>query len=162
MDTLVWILTALLMLAGLVGTVVPLVPGAALIVAGAALHQGMLPDGASIGWGWVIVLLGLTVLSGGVDIVAGALGAKRFGASKWGALGGLLGAIVGLFFALPGLILGPIVGVVLAELLVARKEWRAAARASWGTILGTLLGALGKLVIAVLMVTLFWALLLWK
>jgi len=162
MDTLVWILTALLMLVGLVGTVVPLIPGAALIVAGAALHQGLLPDGQSVGWGWVLVLIGLAVLSSGVDLLASALGARRFGASKWGALGGLLGAIVGLFFSLPGLILGPIVGVILAELLVARKEWRAAARASWGTIVGTLLGALGKLVVAVGMVGLFWALLLWR
>lgn len=162
METIVWILTGLLMLAGLAGTIVPLMPGAALIVAGAVLHQALLADGQSVGWGWVLVLLGLAVLSAGVDIVASALGAKRFGASKWGALGGLVGAIVGLFFSLPGLILGPIVGVVLAELLVARKEWREAARASWGTIIGTLLGALGKLVIAVFMVGLFWAVLLWN
>ncbi len=162
METLVWIVTALLMIAGLIGTLVPLIPGAALIVAGAVLHQMALPEGESVGWGVIVVLLLLALISYAVDFAASALGAKRFGASKWGALGALLGAIVGLFFSLPGMLIGPIVGVFAAEILFARKQMKQAARASWGTIVGALLGALGKLALAVLMVALFWAALLWR
>ncbi len=162
MDMVVWILTGLLLLAGLVGSVAPVLPGAALIVLGVALHQALLPEGESVGWGIVLILLVLAALSAGVDFVAGSLGAKRFGASKWGAWGGLAGAVIGLFFGLPGLLLGPVIGVVAAELVIAQKQLPAAARAGWGTIVGGLLGALGKLVIAVVMVGIFWGALLWR
>lgn len=162
MDTLAWILTAFLMIVGVIGSVVPFLPGAALILVGAVVHQLMLGNDASAGW-WVVgVLAVMAVLSYVVDIAASALGAKRYGASKWGVWGGFIGAIVGLFFGIPGLLLGPIIGVLAGELILARKEFRAAASASWGTVLGTLLGVLGKFVIAVAMVGVFWVSLLWR
>lgn len=162
MDTLAWILTALLMLVGIIGSVVPLLPGAALILAGAIVHQLMLGNERGVGW-WVIgALFLMTVLSYVVDIAASALGARRYGASKWGVWGGFIGAIVGLFFGLLGLVLGPIVGVLTGELILARKELGPAASASWGTLLGTLLGVLGKFVIAVAMVGVFWVTLWWN
>ncbi|OAI42433.1 hypothetical protein AYO41_04355 [Verrucomicrobia bacterium SCGC AG-212-E04] len=162
METLAWILTGLLMVAGIIGSVVPFLPGAALILAGAVVHQLMLGDTGGAGW-WVIgALVLMAVLSYVVDIAASALGAKRYGASKWGVWGGFIGAIVGLFFGIPGLLLGPIIGVLAGELILARKEWRQAASASWGTVLGTLLGVFGKFVIAVAMVAVFAAALWWK
>jgi uncharacterized protein YqgC (DUF456 family) len=156
METLAWTLTILLMVVGVIGSIVPYIPGAALIVAGAVVHQLMLGDGGASGW-WIIgVLFIMAVLSYVVDILAGAMGARRYGASKWGAWGGFIGAIVGLFFGLPGLLLGPVIGVMAGELILARKQIGAAASASWGTILGSLLGVLGKFLIAMAMAAVFW------
>lgn len=162
MDTVAWILTALLMVAGLIGSVVPLLPGAALILAGAVVHQLMLGDERGVGWWVIAALFVMALFSYVIDFLAGSMGAKRFGASKWGAWGGVVGAIVGLFFGLPGLILGPVIGVLAGELILARKELRAAAFASWGTVVGTLLGVLGKFIVAVAMVATFWIALAWK
>ncbi len=162
METLAWTLVILLMIAGVIGSVVPYIPGAALIVAGAVVHQLMLGGDRMAGW-WIIgVLLIMAILSYAVDIVAGAMGARRYGASKWGAWGGFIGAIVGLFFGLPGLLLGPVVGVLAGELILARKQIGPAASASWGTILGSLLGVLGKFLIAMAMVAVFAISLWWK
>jgi uncharacterized protein YqgC (DUF456 family) len=162
MEAFAWTLVIVLMIAGVIGSIVPYIPGAALILAGAVVHQLMLGDGGTSGW-WIIgVLFVMAVLSYVVDIVAGAMGARRYGASKWGAWGGFIGAIVGLFFGLPGLLLGPVIGVLAGELILARKQIGAAAAASWGTILGSLLGVLGKFVIAMAMVAVFWISLWWK
>src|SRR5882757_729217 len=147
METLAWTLTILLMVVGVIGSVVPYIPGAALILAGAVVHQLMLGDGGTSGWCIIGVLFVMAVLSYVVDIVAGAMGARRYGASKWGAWGGFIGAIVGLFFGLPGLLLGPVIGVLAGELILARKQIGEAASASWGTILGSLFGVLGKFLI---------------
>ena len=162
METLAWILVIILLVAGIIGSVVPYIPGAALIVAGAVVYQLMLGDGGMAGW-WIIgVLLIMAILSYVVDVVAGAMGARRFGASKWGAWGGFIGAIVGLFFGLPGLLLGPVIGVLAGELILARKQIGAAASASWGTVLGSLVGVLGKFLIAMAMVAVFCIFLWWK
>ena len=162
METLTWILIVTLMIVGVIGSILPFIPGATLILAGAVVHQLVFGGDNMKGWWIVGILLLLTVLSYVVDIVAGALGARRFGASKWGAWGGFVGAIVGLFFGLPGLLLGPIIGVLAGELILARKEIGPAAQASWGTIVGSLLGVLGKFLIAMVMVTVFCLSLWWK
>ena len=99
MEVFWWMLTAVLMLGGLVGTVVPLIPGTVLILLGAVVNHFAL---GSIGWGTLIGLTFLTILAQALDIVSGAAGAKWFGATRWGAIGGILGAIVGCFLACPG------------------------------------------------------------
>ena len=95
MEALWWVLTLGLMLVGLAGTVVPLVPGTILILCGAVLNHFALH---SIGWQTLVVLTGMMIVAQVLDIVSGSLGAKWFGATRWGAIGGILGAIVGLFF----------------------------------------------------------------
>ena len=152
--TLWWTLTLFLMLIGVIGTVVPLLPGTTIILGAAILHHFVLGEAHSAGW-WTIAGLGvLTVLSFALDIVSGSLGAKWFGATKWGAFGGIIGAIVGVFFFPLGLFLGPMIGVLLGELL-GGKELLPAGKSTWGTLLGTTAGMIGKLSIAVLMVAWF-------
>lgn len=90
----------------------------------------------------------------GVKQFPGYFGAKRFGATKWGAFGALFGGMPGSFFPFPGLIVGPIVGAVAGE-LVAGKRLVSAGRAGWGTLLGNLLGMIGKLALALVMVSWF-------
>lgn len=151
MDVLWWLATILLMAAGLVGTIVPLVPGTVLILCGAVLAHFSLHV---IGWPTLLVLTLLMVLAQLLDILSGAVGAKYFGATRWGAIGGILGAIVGLFFGLPGIFIGPIVGALAGELLGGRGILPAG-RSSWGTFLGTTAGMVGKFLIGSAMILWF-------
>ena len=93
----------------------------------------------------------LTLFSYALEFFAGYFGAKRFGATKWGAFGAVIGAIAGLFFPFPGLIIGPVVGALAGERM-AGKRLVSAGRAGWGTLLGNLAGMLGKLTIGLVMV----------
>jgi uncharacterized protein YqgC (DUF456 family) len=108
----------------------------------------------SIHWITVGALFILVLANYGIDFVSGAMGAKYFGATRWGAIGGLIGAIVGLFFGLPGVFIGPLAGVMAGE-LIGGKQLVAAGKSTWGTFLGTTAGMVAKLVIAFVMVGLF-------
>jgi uncharacterized protein YqgC (DUF456 family) len=144
-----WILAGLLMIAGLVGTVVPALPGVPMVFAGLLLlawSTGFEP----VGLGTLGVLGILTALSILIDFLAASLGAKRLGASQRAFWGATLGAVIGLFFGLPGIILGPFVGAVSAELSAGRGAVQAG-RSGYGAWIGIVLGTAAKLTIAFLM-----------
>ena len=150
---LVNFLVVLLLLAGLVGSVVPVLPGTILIFAGALLHA-VAYDFSPIG-PWQLAILGLlTLLAYGLDYAAGALGVRRFGGSGWATAGAVLGAFVGVFFGLPGLILGPLLGAIGAEYAYTRRI-DTSARAALGTVVGLLVGAVAKIGLGLTMVGLF-------
>src|SRR5471032_3321306 len=146
MELLWWLFAIALMAVGLIGTVLPVMPGAIIILAAAVIHQIMLGTEKSLGWWNIAALAFLTLLSYVLEFAAGYFGAKRFGATKWGAFGAMIGAIAGLFFPFPGLIIGPVVGAIAGE-LVAGKRLVSAGRAGWGTLLGNLAGMIGRLTI---------------
>lgn len=147
------VLTLLVMSAGAVACLVPVLPGAPLVLGAALLHR--LYFGETGVGNWVLVLLVLlTALALVLDYLASVVGARRFGATKWGVVGALLGGFVGLFFSLPGLVLGPFVGAWLGE-MVAGRAWREAARAGVGATLGFFAGGVGKFAVAVTMTALF-------
>lgn len=147
------VIVGILMLAGLLGTLLPAVPGAALILAGALLHA-LFTEFDPVGPGRLLLLAGLTGIAYLADYAAGALGARHFGGSGWAVLGALVGAIVGLFFGILGLILGPILGAVAAEWLRSR-EVEGSVRTGVGTALGLLVGIAVKFGTAVAMIGLF-------
>ncbi len=150
---LLWILAALLVAAGFAGLVLPVLPGAPLLFLGlvcAAWAEGF----AHVGWAWLALIGCLAALTYPVDLAAGALGAKRFGASGRAVLGAALGGLVGLFLGLPGILLGPFVGAVLAE-LSARRDLRQAGRSGLGATLGLAIGAAAKLALAIAMLGIF-------
>jgi uncharacterized protein YqgC (DUF456 family) len=149
-----WTITVLLLLIGLAGTVLPLLPGTVIILAAAGLHRFMLGADHSVGWATLIVLTVLMLLSQALEFVSGSMGAKYFGASRWGAIGGILGAIIGLFFGLPGIFVGPLAGVLIGELL-GGKGILPAGKSTWGTLLGTAAGMAGKFIIGVVMILWF-------
>jgi uncharacterized protein YqgC (DUF456 family) len=131
-------LAALLVLAGLVGIVVPVLPGGLLVFVGVVVLAWA--DGfARIGWLPLAICALLCALMAVSSWVAAALGARRVGASGWGIAGAVLGLLGGLAFGLPGVILGPFVGATLAEYLKDRDLSRAT-RIGGGTMLGFLLG----------------------
>ena len=142
-----------LVVIGIIGTVMPALPGAPVVFVGlliAAWAEGF----QKVGWFTLAILAILTILSFVVEFFASAMGAKRVGAS-WAALFcAAAGAIVGLFFGLPGFILGPFVGAVAGE-YAARRNWRQASRVGLGTWIGMLLGIAGKLTLVFTMVGIF-------
>lgn len=153
MSALLWVLSVILVLAGLAGTILPALPGTPLVLIGLVLAAWA--DGfQKVGWFPLTVIAGLTVLSLGVDFAATSLGAKRVGASWLAVAGAAVGTIVGLFFSLPGLILGPFVGAVLGEYL-ARRNRDQAIKAGFGTWVGILLGTAGKLALVFMMIGVF-------
>ncbi len=162
METFWWVLSMTLMLAGLAGAVFPVLPDSLLILAGAYLHHFALPREHTVGWWTLGALTALTVVAHVVDFVAGAMGAKKFGASRWGAVGGFVGSLVGLFYFPVGLFLGPVLGVLIAEVVLAQKTLGPAARSSWGTLLGTVAGMAAKVMIDFLMVAGFFVGWYWR
>ncbi len=153
MEVLWWTITFLLMIGGIIGSIVPFLPGPTIVFAGAVLHKLMLPE-QSVGWWTIGVIAFLLVASYVIDFISGAAGAKYFGASRWGAIGGILGATVGIFFGLPGIFIGPLVGALLFELL-AGKKILPAGKSGFGTLVGTTAGIILKVVISIVMVLAF-------
>jgi len=149
-----WLFTIVLFAVGVIGTIAPVLPGTTIILAAAIIHRLMLGADQSIGWKTIVVLVLLTILSYVFDFLGSYFGAKYFGATKWGALGAIFGALVGLFFGIIGLFVGPVIGAVAGE-FIAGKRMIDAGRAGWGSLLGNLGAMLGKLIIAVAMITIF-------
>lgn len=147
----VWMLTGCLLLVGLIGSVVPLLPGPFLIFIAGILHTFLRPESA-MSWQGIVLLSILLVLAYVVDMAAGAMGARWFGASRWGIAGVFVGGIVGLFFAPLGFIVGPLAGGLLFELVFAKKRMAPAVKSTWGTLLGTGVGLIARLGISIAMV----------
>ena len=131
-----------LMLVGLVGCVIPIVPGPLLAYCGLLC---MIPTSKAPSF-LAIVVFGLAALVVTVlDYVVPALGAKRFKCSKYGTWGCAIGTFVGIFFFPLGILLGPFCGAVVGELL-ARKRAAEAIWGGFGAFLGFLSGVLMKIV----------------
>ena len=154
MELFWWFLTIGLFAVGLIGTVAPVLPGTTIILAAAIIHRMMLGPDKSIGWRTIIVLVLLTLVTYALDILAGYLGAKYFGATKWGTFGAIVGALVGLFFGLIGLFVGPVIGAIAGE-VIAGKRMVDAGRAGWGSLLGNIGAMVAKLIIALAMIIVF-------
>ena len=156
--TALWIAVIALMVAGVVGTVVPVIPGAVLILAGACLG-GWIDDWTRVSW-WTLGALGvLTVLSVVVDFAAGSVGARRVGASKSAVTGAAIGTLAGVFTGLWGLLFMPFVGAAIGEYLSERNVERAG-RVGIATGVGLLVGTAVKVALAFSMVGIFAAALL--
>src|SRR2546423_12217535 len=128
MEALWWLFAIVLMALGLIGTVIPIVPGTTIILLAAVIHRLVLGADRSLGWSALIAMLALTLLTYAIDAAAGYVGAKRFGATKWGLIGGGGGARVGLFFGLFGLFVGPVFGAIAGELIGGVKVLKAMPR----------------------------------
>ena len=153
MSLLLWVLAIVLVLVGLVGIVMPALPGTLLIFAGLVLAAWA--DEFMRVSVWTLVLIGLIgAASYSVDFVAAAAGAKKLGASKRAMVGAALGTLAGLFFGLPGLIVGPFAGAVLGELSMDR-DWKKAGRAGVAAWIGFAIGTALKVALAFTMIAIF-------
>ncbi len=153
MDIALYLLAALLMLAGLAGAILPALPGIPLIFGGiwiAAATDGY----RHLGMWWLLGIALVGALGMITDLIAGALGAKRVGASQLAVWGALVGTVVGMFFGIPGLAFGPFLGALAGELMAGNSVLRST-HVGVGTWLGLLLGTLVKLVASFVMIGLF-------
>ena len=151
--TTYFVLAGILVVIGLAGTVLPIIPGTLLVFAGLFL-AAWAEQFAKVGWIPLTIIGVLGATSFIADFVSSLLGAKRVGASPHALVGAAVGGLVGLFFSIPGMILGPFVGAVGGE-LIARGGLARAGKVGLGTWIGLLLGAVLKVVIAFLMIATF-------
>jgi uncharacterized protein len=155
MHILLTALAAAVIVVGLVCAIVPLLPGIPLIFAGVWLIAGL--DGyRHLGLGWLLGIAAVGAVGLVLDLLAGALGAKRIGASSQAVCGALIGTVIGLFFGIPGLLFGPFFGAVIGELSAGNSVLRSA-HAGVSVWLGLIFGTIIKLVSSLMMVALFGA-----
>lgn len=148
------IMTTLLMGLGLIGSILPLVPGPPLIWLG-ALYYGWQTEWTAVGWPSLLLLLLLAIVGGTADLWVGYLGANRGGASGWATLASLVGGLVGLLvFSIPGAIIGSVGAIVVVEYL-RHRDWRRVLRAGGGYLIGSLLSSVVEVVIALMMIGIF-------
>ncbi len=153
MDVLWWVLSVALIVAGLAGTVLPALPGTALVLAGIALGA-WIDDFTRVGPWALGAVAAMAVLAWVLDYVAALLGARRAGASRQALIGAALGTVVGLFMGLVGVLFMPLVGAAAGEYL-AQRDQRQAMRVGVATWLGLLAGLLAKVVLAFMMIGVF-------
>jgi hypothetical protein len=153
MSFLLWILAVALVAAGLLGIVLPALPGHVLIFVGLVLAAWA--DGFSRVGFWTLAIIGAIALASyTIDFAAAALGVRRLGATPRAMTGAALGTLLGLFFGLPGIVIGPFLGAVVGELTATRSVTRAgkAGMAAW---IGFVVGVAIKVSLAFLMVAIF-------
>lgn len=145
------VLTLIVILVGLAGTVIPLLPGIPVIFLAMLVYDWVM--GFSVlGPYFLLIMLALTIISLLADYLSGILGAQKFGASTSGKIGAVIGGIIAFFIAGPvGIFLGPLLGVIIGELIVGKK-WKEALWITWGTFLGILAGVAARLIIGSIMV----------
>ena len=129
----------ILALAGLVGCILPILPGPPLGFI-ALLILSLAKDWEPFSVTFFVIMGGLTLLITILDYLVPVAGAKKYGASKLGVWGSLIGLIVGFFVFPPfGIFVGGFVGAVAGELLAGREGGKAL-RAGWGAFVGNLVG----------------------
>jgi uncharacterized protein YqgC (DUF456 family) len=153
MSGLLWVLGVAMVGAGLVGIVVPALPGHVLIFGGllvAAWADGFRHVGA-----WTLVAIGVIAASSyAIDFVAAAVSTRRLGASRRAMAGAALGTLAGFFFGIVGLVIGPFVGAVIGELTVS-NDARQAGRAGLAAAIGFAVGTALKVAFAFVMIAIF-------
>lgn len=148
MDVVLLIVACLCILTGIIGCIVPGLPGTPIAYAGLWIAQAT----EKVDFTWQTLLLWgiVTIVVSVLDYVVPAWGTKQFGGTKWGVWGSTIGVFVGLFFGAVGVIIGPLAGAVIGE-LIGGKEMTQALKAGWGSFIGLLFGTIIKLICCGLM-----------
>jgi hypothetical protein len=149
-DTLLWVLSTVLIVVGLAGTVLPALPGTILVLAGIVLAAWI--DGFTrVGVAVVAIVSVLAVIAWLLDYLAGMLGASKAGASRQALVGAAVGTVLGIFLGFVGVLFLPLVGAAIGQYLADRDHDRAV-RVGVSTWIGMMAGMLAKVVIAFVMV----------
>ena len=150
---MLWILSVVLIMLGLAGTVLPILPGTLLVWGGIVLGA-WIDNFTRVGTTTVWVISALAVLAWALDYVAGLLGASKAGASRQALLGAAIGTVAGLFMGFVGVLFMPLVGAAIGEYL-ARKDHNRAVRVGMATWIGIMVGLVAKVVLGFVMVGIF-------
>jgi uncharacterized protein YqgC (DUF456 family) len=153
MDIILIIIAALLMLLGIIGSFLPVLPGPLTSWIGLLIVH--FTDAVAMDKSFLIITLIIAILIWFLDYIIPAIGTKRFGGSRYGMVGTSIGLIVGLLAPIPGgIILGPFVGALIGE-LINKSDSKTATRAAFGSFIGFLTSTFIKFVVAVIYLGLF-------
>ena len=144
MDILLIVFAFLLLVAGIAGCVLPLLPGPPLAYAGMLLLH--LTDKVHFTTPQLVIWLVVVIVLQVVDYITPLLGSKYSGGTSFGNRGCMAGTLLGLFFMPWGVIVGPFIGAVVGEML-GGQDLSHAIRAGIGTLLGFLVGTLLKVIV---------------
>jgi hypothetical protein len=151
---LITALVAALIIAGLAGIFVPFLPDVPFILLGAFIY-GLYDRFEHIGFWTYFILIILALFITIIDYLSTTIGARKFGASRYGIIGGITGMIIGLLLgSVFGLVIGFIAGAVLGEILSGR-DLRKSLKSGGGAVIGFLGGTLVKLFVALVMIAVF-------
>ena len=147
-DILFVVIGIILLLVGIVGCVLPVLPGQILAWASLLMLQFKSdpPFAAKFIIVWALITAAVTIL----DYIVPLWGTKKLGGSKYGIWGAALGLLVGIFFSPIGLIIGPFAGAFVGE-MIAGKDSNTAFKSGLGSFIGFLTGTLLKLIISFVM-----------
>jgi hypothetical protein len=145
-EILLYALGAIALATGVAGLVLPILPGALLMVLGVFL-VAWAGHFQIVGWGTVAFSVLVAGAITAVDWGASLVGARAFGASRWAVIGSALGLVLGMFLGFPGILLGPAAGAIVLEYL-KDPNFEKAARAGVGTFLGFVVGSVLKVSLA--------------
>ncbi|WP_299670223.1 DUF456 domain-containing protein [uncultured Polaribacter sp.] len=154
MDIFLLILGFLLVILGIIGAVLPVLPGTLTGWVGLlVLHfTSIIP----MNWTFLGITLGVALVILILDYVIPAIGTKRFGGSKYGVYGTTIGLVIGLFTPIPfGILIGAFLGAFIGELMYNSKDKKRAIKASFGSFIGLLASATIEFSVAVVFVVLF-------
>ncbi len=147
-----WILTGLCFLLGIIGTIIPVLPGSFLVLLGTIFYGWLV---APLPWYFYLIQGILVVLSLLIDYLMGIWGVKRFGGSRYAVWGSIIGLILGvIIFNLPGILLGPFLGAAIGD-FISNQDYKAALKCGWGAVVGNLGSVLVKLGFIVTMLLIF-------
>lgn len=157
MDIFLIIIGAICLLIGILGCVLPVLPGVPLAYCGLLLLHAT--DKVQFSWQFLVIWAVVTIVVQVLDSVVPIWGTKKFGGSKMGVWGSTIGLLIGLFFGPWGIVLGPFLGAVIFE-LIDGKNTRLALKAGWGSFVGLMTGTILKLICCGLMTYYFIAVLI--
>jgi len=155
MDIFLVIVAALFMLLGIIGSMLPILPGPLTSWIGLLIFH--LTDAVPMNWTFLGITLAIAILVWLLDYIIPALGTKKFGGSKAGMIGTTIGLLVAIFFPIFGvfgIIVWPFVGAYIGELLNKSNSDKAL-KAAFGSFLGFLTSTFIKFVVAVIYLGLF-------
>ncbi|NLK48956.1 MAG: DUF456 domain-containing protein [Bacteroidales bacterium] len=144
MDTLLIILAFILIIIGILGSILPVLPGVPVSYVGILLLH--FTEKVQFTTQFLIFWLVMVILVQVLDYLVPIWGTKKFGGSKRGIWGCAIGMVVGLFFGPWGIILGPFLGAIVGE-LSGGKQTQSAIKAGFGSFIGFLLGVISKLIV---------------
>ncbi len=144
MDYVLIVLGILLMISGILGCVLPVIPGPPLSYLGILLLH--FTERVQFSSRFLLIWASITVVVYALDYIIPAWGTKKFGGSKRGVWGSMIGLVTGLFFFPPfGIIIGPFLGAIIGE-LTSGKDSGTALKSGFGSFVGFLAGTLLKLI----------------
>ena len=156
MDIALLIIGVLLIILGILGSFLPVLPGP--ITSWFGLLVLYLSDAVPMNWTFLGITLAIAILIWLIDYIIPAMGTKKFGGTRYGVIGTMVGLVLGIFFFPPfGLIIGPFLGAFIGEMIKDNKDSKRALKAAFGSFIGFLTSTFLKFITAVVYTGLFFS-----